>query len=173
MKQVLILREVFTATQTIGRLFVNGEFVCYTLEGQARPDGVRIAESPICIPEGAYTASASYSTMLSRKRSERTTIIKVQDVPGFSLIRIFGGAPDPELTNSIRVGKGFYAEKDVVSFSSSSEDELLNILGKETKESHILSIVNTKERKLLRPLTELDASTGYQMLVELGSIQKK
>lgn len=172
MKQIAILREAFTAKQTIGRLFVNGNFVCYTIEGQCRPDGVQVGDAPVCIPEGTYRASVGYSTVESRKRGERVHLAKVENVPGFTLIRIFGGEPDDGLANSIRVGDLLTsAGKDLLGFKVPAEDRIINALGKDSSEEHLISISNCRDGRTLISLNERDTASGYRILSEIGTLK--
>jgi hypothetical protein len=61
-----VLRETFTAQSTIGRMIVNGEFYCYTMEDTARPPGIKVP-GHTCIPDGIYRATVSRSTRFGRE----------------------------------------------------------------------------------------------------------
>ena len=39
--KVKIVRERYTARSTTGKLFINGKFICYTLEDTVRPAGIK------------------------------------------------------------------------------------------------------------------------------------
>src|SRR5688572_32863405 len=52
--QMRLVREVFTEKTTIGSLYINGDFFCYTLEDKTRP--IKIY-GETAIPKGMYTRS--------------------------------------------------------------------------------------------------------------------
>ena len=71
---LLIIRETFTDKSTIGKLFVNGEYFCYTLELPYRDNQRRIS----CIPSGEYKVRLR----LARESATRDYLhLLVQDVP--------------------------------------------------------------------------------------------
>lgn len=49
--QIKVVRQVFTGNSTIGQMFVDGKFECFTLEDMVRP--VKIAKET-AIPAGSY-----------------------------------------------------------------------------------------------------------------------
>lgn len=53
MIDLLLIREIFTDISTIGRLFLNGKFFCFTLEDKYRGRGKKVY-GETCIPEGVY-----------------------------------------------------------------------------------------------------------------------
>ena len=71
---LLIIRETYTDKSTIGKLFVNGEYFCYTLELPYRDNQRRIS----CIPSGKYKVRLR----LARESATRDYLhLLVQDVP--------------------------------------------------------------------------------------------
>lgn len=74
----------YTDTTTIALLAVNGTFWGYTLEDRRRPPGLKI-HGKTCIPAGKYrlrvTRSARFEAWLP----------ELENVPGFSGIRLHGG----------------------------------------------------------------------------------
>lgn len=95
--EVEIRREIYTPKSTIGRLFVNGEFECYTLEDRARPQEIKIPGAT-CIPCGTYWLAINYSKRFQRLMPE---LLKV---PGFAGIRIHAGNTDADTEGCILVG---------------------------------------------------------------------
>ena len=69
---------------TIGRLFVDGEFLCNTLEPPVRPDGIKI-NGKTAIPFGVYDLALSYSPRF------QTVLPLVLNVPNFEGVRIHAG----------------------------------------------------------------------------------
>ena len=77
-----MLRFEYHPERTIGVLLVDGRYFSYTLEDTARK--VKIA-GRTAIPEGEYPVRISMSARFKRK------MLEVQNVPGFSGIRIHSG----------------------------------------------------------------------------------
>lgn len=50
----------------IGKLYIDGEFFCYTLEDEIRPDGVKVY-GETAIPAGNYKVKITYSPHFKRK----------------------------------------------------------------------------------------------------------
>lgn len=55
-----LIREEYTTESTIGRLLVDGLFLCYTLEDVVRAEGVKIY-GETAIPAGEYSLTMRYS----------------------------------------------------------------------------------------------------------------
>lgn len=82
--QMLLFRGSFTETTTQGKLYLNGQFYCYTLEDACRGNNVKIQDKT-AIPEGTYEAKV---TMSNRFKIEMPILL---DVPMFTGIRMHGG----------------------------------------------------------------------------------
>jgi hypothetical protein len=61
---LLIIRDTFTEKSTIGKLFINGENFCDTLENPYINNERNIS----CIPEGQYKVRLRLSKRISNKR---------------------------------------------------------------------------------------------------------
>lgn len=88
---------------TVGRLSVDGEFQCYTLEDAQREIETRpVAEWKIqdrtAIPRGSYEVVVSFSNRF------RMPLPLLKDVPGFSGIRIHPGNHSGNTEGCILVG---------------------------------------------------------------------
>lgn len=73
---------------TLGTLFVDGEFFCYTLEDPVRalgPHGEGKVYGDTAIPAGRYRVIIDFSQHFHKD------MLHVLDVPGFDGIRIHGG----------------------------------------------------------------------------------
>lgn len=67
---LILIRRWFTTKSTIGEIWTNNDngkadFLCYVLEDEARPAGVKIA-GHTCIPAGSYRVQVTYSNRFKR-----------------------------------------------------------------------------------------------------------
>lgn len=111
----VLKREIFQEAFTLGTMLKDGEFFAFTCEDQDRKleDGGEKVPGATAIPLGKYRLTATISTRFSR------LMPLVQDVPGFSGIRIHGGntAKDTEgcpLIGALRTGMGVAGCAEVV-----------------------------------------------------------
>lgn len=63
--QLRLIRDTFTTKSTIGKLYVNDIFFCYTLEDVARAENVKI-DGETAIPTGVYKVAISNSSRFRR-----------------------------------------------------------------------------------------------------------
>lgn len=82
--------------RTIGLLYIDDQFSCYTLEDTCR-SGVKIP-GETAIPSGVYSVIISHSKRFGKALPE------VLDVPGFTGIRIHAGNTDKDTRGCILVG---------------------------------------------------------------------
>lgn len=86
-------------TYTIGNLYVNGAFLCNTLEDRCRDLGTE-AKVPgqTAIPEGVYTVVVNHSPKFNRR------LPRLLDVPHFDGILIHRGNTAKDTSGCILVG---------------------------------------------------------------------
>jgi Family of unknown function (DUF5675)/Phage tail lysozyme len=89
-------RSVFTDESTVGRLFVDGRFECFTLEDKVRP--VKIPKIT-AIPAGTYGIRLTFSPRFQR------IVPAVEQVPNFLGIRIHAGNTAGHTEGCILVGE--------------------------------------------------------------------
>jgi len=94
---LLLSREPSVDGATIGYLFVDGKFLCFTLEDVVRAPGVKIP-GETAIPSGTYKVLINKSQRLGRM------LPLILDVPYFSGIRIHGGNDASSTSGCILVG---------------------------------------------------------------------
>jgi len=121
---LLIIRDTFTDKSTIGKLFINGESFCDTLENPWLDNQRNIS----CIPEGQYKVRLR----LARESATRDYLhLLVQDVPNRSYILFHRGNTAKDTSGCILVGNG--REQDIVENSRLAMDlvikEILNLGG--------------------------------------------
>ena len=110
---LLIIRDTFTEKSTIGRLFINGESFCDTLENP----WIDNQRSISCIPKGRYKVRLR----LARESATRDYLhLLVQDVPNRDYILFHRGNTAKDTSGCILVGKG--REQDVVENSRLAMD---------------------------------------------------
>lgn len=92
-----VKRFEYGTNYTIGRLYIDGEYECFTLE-----DKVRVGESKVfgatAIPAGHYRVVRDLSQRFGRRMPH------VLNVPGFEGIRIHSGNTDKDTFGCILLG---------------------------------------------------------------------
>ena len=110
---LLLIRETFTKESTIGKLFINGESFCDTLENPYINNQRNIS----CIPEGNYKVRLR----LPRESATRDYLhLLVQDVPNRDYILFHIGNSAKDTSGCILVGNG--REQDIVENSRLAMD---------------------------------------------------
>ena len=112
---LLIIRDRFTDVSTIGRLFVNGEYFCYTLELPYRNNQRSIS----CIPAGQYKVRFRYP----RESGTRDYLhLLIKDVPNRDYILFHRGNSAKDSRGCVLVG--FANQQDFVHNSTLAMDLL-------------------------------------------------
>lgn len=110
----------FDPDYTIGKMFVDGEYECFTLEDTVREIETRpVAEWKLqdrtAIPRGIYVVDVTFS---NRFRKPTPLLL---DVPGFSGVRIHSGNTSANTEGCILVGKdwngGDWIDKSRIAFA--------------------------------------------------------
>lgn len=109
--KLFLHRFATLAKQTIGALYVDGRFCCFTLEDQPQP-GAKVA-GETRIPAGVYTMKLRTEGRLHAKFSElypeHRGMLWLQDVPGFEWIYLHPGTTERDTAGCILVGDGALA----------------------------------------------------------------
>ena len=98
--ELKLIRETFTEKSTIGSLYVNGIFFCYTLEDKDRKletGGIK-EYAKTAIPRGKYKVINSFSNRFKKYLPE------LVNVPQFAGIRIHAGNTADHSEGCILVG---------------------------------------------------------------------
>lgn len=95
----------------IGRVFINGEFVCFSIEDAYRTTKIK---GETCIPDGTYPLSTRNSPHFSSTYNH--DMIWVQNVPGFEFILIHWGNTISDTEGCLIIGDkiGIVNQKDAV-----------------------------------------------------------
>jgi len=112
--KIKVKREFFSDTETLGSMFINDKFFCYTLEDfdkklKQSQDLSFIQANKVAkktaIPSGDYRVILSISNRFKRLMPE------VLNVKGFAGIRIHGGNTHENTEGCILVAKNRYVNK--------------------------------------------------------------
>ena len=124
-------RKYKLPTYTIGKLYIDGEYFCDTLEDKDRglTDDMTVSEiskikikNETAIPTGTYKITITYSNRFKKNMP------LINDVKGFEGIRIHSGNTDKDTEGCILVG--FNKIKGNVINSRDTYNKLFSILSK-------------------------------------------
>ena len=93
--ELKLVREDFTEDSTIGKLYINGVFHCYTLEDKVRD--VKIAHIT-AIPKGKYEVAITFSNRFQQ------LMPLLLNVPNYEGVRIHWGNYSKDTDGCILVG---------------------------------------------------------------------
>lgn len=122
--KLVLEREWTLLDRTIGRLFMDGVFVCYTCEDTVR-EGPKV-EGKTAIPYGIYKIIINLS-----KRFKKMMMLLL-GVPDFSGIRIHAGNTEADTNGCILVGfekdsTGVYESRKALKLLQSEVQKALNL----------------------------------------------
>lgn len=123
MLQLRLARKWFTDKSTIGILYVDDKFFCYTLEDVVRPSGEKI-KGQTAIPWGTYKVVLTHSDRFNK------ILPLLIAVPNFVGVRIHSGNTDKDTEGCILVGSTH--SNDFVGSSRVVMTKLMNLLADET-----------------------------------------
>lgn len=112
--KIKVVREFFSNTETLGTMYINDKFFCYTLEDFDRKfkqsqDEAFIKTNKIAkktaLPAGEYRLILSISNRFQRLMPE------VLNVKGFAGIRIHGGNTHENTEGCILIAKNRFIDK--------------------------------------------------------------
>lgn len=121
---------------TVGKLFIDDEFICYTLEDTVRQiEGKPVAEWKIqnqtAIPTGTYPLTLTFSNRFQR------ILPLINNVEGFIGIRIHTGNSPLDTDGCILVGSAWDGTSGWISGSKEAFSKLFPILDSSTEEKTI------------------------------------
>lgn len=95
--KIQVRRKWFTGNSTIGELYIDGTFFCFTLEDPTR-SGEKVYGNT-AIPVGTYRLEVTWSPRFKRNMAQ------VMDVPGFEGIRIHSGNSAKDTEGCLLLGQ--------------------------------------------------------------------
>jgi len=112
--KITVKREFFSDTETLGTMFINDKFFCYTLEDYDRKLKQNQSSSEIA-QEKIYgktaIASGDYRVILSISNRFKRLMPEVLNVKGFAGIRIHGGNTHLNTDGCVLVAKNRFVDK--------------------------------------------------------------
>ncbi len=129
----MILRQIIGDQWTRGQMYLNGEFVGYTLEDTLRPYPFKVYGAT-AISSGVYYARKYISPKFGK-------CIAIDDVPLFTNIRIHGGNDHGDTSGCVLLGANKDDENGTISNCRPVLDKLLDSLD-DTKPI-VISITNS------------------------------
>lgn len=125
---VKVIRTFKGTEYTIGKLYIDNQYFCDTLEDVVRKNGEKVY-GKTAIPSGMYRVKKTFSPRFKKVLPE------ILEVPGFSGVRIHSGntAADTEgcllLGLNKEKGKVLYSKDTVAFFLDRTPDEFDLIIG--------------------------------------------
>lgn len=137
-----VVREVKTEVSTIGSLFINGDFFCYTLEDKDR--GLKQSDSLLfiqakkifgitAIPSGFYKLTVNQSPKFKRM------LPRILDIKGFDGVLLHRGNSANDSLGCILIG--YKKGENSIFESTKAETDLVNRLLLHNQEIHTIEIV--------------------------------
>lgn len=129
--KIEVKRVLLGDSFTIGKLSVDGKFICYTLEDKLREEiGVPVEQWKVigetAIPKGTYPVSIT----MSRRFGKNLPLLG--NVPGFSGVRIHTGNSSKDTEGCLLVGASWDGTSGWIGSSTVAMSQLFSLLDKAT-----------------------------------------
>ena len=124
--EIKVIRETFTEDSTIGKMYINDKYHCYTLEDKVRDVKV---QNVTAIPKGRYEVIINFSNRFKQ------LMPLLLNVPNFEGVRIHWGNYSKDTEGCILVGSS--KAVNMVGNSRTQYAKLMNELKKATKNEKI------------------------------------
>ena len=124
--EIKLIRQIFTESSTIGSLYINNVFICFSLEDSDRRLENKTIKSKLygisAVPRGTYELILNYSNKFKRP------LPLLLNVPYFKGIRIHSGNTPADTFGCILCGSQF--AKDKLLKSKLAFNKLFSIISK-------------------------------------------
>jgi len=124
--EIILIRQIFTESSTIGSIYINNDFICFSLEDPDRHLEKKTNKSKIygnsAVPRGKYELIINYSNKFKK------LLPLLLNVPYFKGIRIHPGNTPADTFGCILCGTQF--AKDKVLKSRLAYIKLFSIISK-------------------------------------------
>ena len=117
---IVVFRQLIGPQTTLGQCYLNGEYMGYTCEDTLRPDRIKLKHET-AIEEGMYYGQKFTSKTFGK-------CLAIDDVPGFTYIRMHGGNSHGDTSGCILLGTKRNPENFTISNCRPALDNLLNKL---------------------------------------------
>lgn len=128
--QLMVVRQPSDAACTLGRMYVNGHFECYTLEDVVRPEKIK---NETAIPAGLYFVEVTMSAHFGK------LLPLLKGVPGYEGVRIHSGNTAADTEGCILVGDA--ESKDAITQSRVAFGRLFEKIQKALADGEIVTIL--------------------------------
>ena len=136
--KLTLKRKTFLPDRTLGKLYIDGEYFCETLEDAKRDKKIA---GETCIKAGEYSIIVRMSISFKNNR----LMPFLQNVPEFNGVAIHSGNTPADTQGCVLVGKYIDANNDL-RVSRTFENELVEILQK-NKGPHSIEIIDDEANK--------------------------
>lgn len=126
-----LYRYEYLEDRTFGKLFINNEYFCHTLEDAVMPQNIKI-KNETAIPIGEYEVNITFSSRFKR------LMPVLKNVPNYTGIRIHGGNTPDNTSGCVLVAFNRYGNV----IQGTAEKKLFLLLNKSKAEMMILAIHN-------------------------------
>jgi len=103
--QITLIREKFSESSTIGRLLVDGEFKCWTLEDFCRENTPGTWHSGMKVPKRTAIPYGNYEVVITFSARFKRALPLLLKVPDFEGIRFHAGNTAEDTEGCILVGQ--------------------------------------------------------------------
>ncbi len=130
---IILVRNIYTLTSTIGDLLIDHHIFCHTLEDIVRQKSAKKIYGKTAIRSGLYRVVLSMSTRFKRITPE------ILDVPDFIGVRMHGGNTADDTDGCVLVAKNIISKEKVY---GTMERQLTDLM-RNCNEPHWIEIVDT------------------------------
>lgn len=133
-----VVRKWFSPNESLGELYLSENYLiekpfCFTLEDEIRPIAEKVMHET-AIPYGTYPVKLTYSPKYGK------IMPLIDDVPGFTGIRIHPGNTEQDTSGCLLVGYGKTEDNKKITRSRDAFNDLFKILQQATDEGRPINI---------------------------------